>query len=199
MRRWITERKRWLCMAGVCALVLGFLLFLFRPLTIDDVIERKRCFILGEQEAQMTLEIPVSALPDEIYQKWGYTFEKNEVVVYQTDNTTIYLDHVMPANEGDDRLYFTFRLSYQLTDEGVILTPYYRRADQMYTTHVGLRTDVLMEDKTSYVDAVYRWGSGTDAYFIFYVNTEACKAAEGTIRMDAYCWEIHYERRWPWS
>ena len=69
----------------------------------------------------------------------------------------------------------------------------------MYTTHVGLRTDVLMDDKTSYADAVYRWGSGTDAYFIFYVNTETCKAAEGTIRMDAYCWEIHYERRWPWS
>lgn len=182
----------------VCVVMAGLFLTSSHGLTVEDIRDGNGCFIWGEQEAQMTLHIPVSALPDSIYEKGGHQFEENEVIVYQTDTTKIYLQHVMPANEGDDQLYFTFKFSYELPPEGSILTVVHGTENRSFTTHVGPRTDVLTDDVTSYEEAVYMRGSGHD-HFVFYVDTEACKAAVGTIRLEAFCWEITYEKQSPWS
>ena len=194
----LRKRQMIVCVIVVMAVVSLFA-YVFRGITVNEIIDGERCFIWGEREAQITLQIPVSALPQDIYEKGGHRFEENEVVVYQTDNTTIYLKQVMPANEGDDQLYFCFGLTYDLTEKGQILTIHRKVGENEYTFHNGLSSDVLTDDRTSHEDAVHVRGYGPGENFMLYVDTEVCKAAEGTIRLEAYCWEIDYERQWPWS
>lgn len=187
----------WIVAASVIACVVVAVCFLTNPrgIKIEDITQEKGFTIAKQVKTDITLSVPKALLPDDIYTKEGCSFEENEVIAYQTDTSTIYLDRVMLANEGDEYLYFIFKCSYDLPESGSILFPYQIKGTRdhlLYSPVVMASSRTLTDDRRAYEDAVRLRGSGPDEQFTFYVDTEACKVAEGTIQIQMICNELTY-------
>lgn len=187
----------WIVAASVVACAVVAVCFLTNPrgIKIEDITHEKGYTITKQVKKGITLSVPKDLLPDTIYTKDGHTFEENEVVAYQTDTSVIYLERVMLANEGDEYLYFIFNCSYDLPESGSVLLPYQIKGtrDHLLISPVVMASSRTLTDGThAYEDAVRLRATGPNRQFTFYVDTDACKAAEGTIRIQMICNELSY-------
>ena len=142
---------------------------------LADITSEDGYRITQQQAADITLAVPMDALPDDIWQEDGHTFAPEEVVAYRTDTTTVYLDYVMPSNEDDEKLYIALACAYDLPESGTILLPY------------------KVKDSTVYPDAVSLRGQGPGEKFAFYLSADVCRQAEGTLEIQVSCNELTYE------
>ena len=166
-----------------------------RGIKIKDITHEKEYTITRQVKKDLTLSIPKASLPDAIYTNEGYTFEENEIVAYQTDTSTIYLEQVMLSNEGAEYLYFIFNYSYNLRESGSVLLPYEIKGtgdDWLYSPFAQPSSNTLMDDVRIYEDTVHLRANGPSEQFAFYVAADACKAADGTIRIQMICNELSY-------
>lgn len=136
--------------------------------------------ILSQFTKDIAISIPKSALPDSIYSEEGHAFGYNELPVYQTGSTTIYLESVRFANEGDDRLYFRFDAAYTFGDSGTI-TVLPEAVDLLSSDTLSVGDRTITDDAASYADAVSLRGTDVGKSFTVYVDTEVCKAASGSL------------------
>ena len=169
--------------------------FLTTPKTDEhaDIWDENRYTILEQKIYECTLSIPKEMLPDSIYTDEGHQFREREIVVYQTDTTIIYLDHVQLANESDEQLYFDFICTYEdIPANGKILTINRRAANGGYTFAVGVMNRTLRDEHHSYEEAVQVRGGGGGNMFELCVDTEVCKKTVGTILIDVYLNELYY-------
>ena len=178
---------------GIISIVVIFLRDELYENKISDISSEKNYNIINQETFEFTISIPKSALPDAIYSSEGYEFKENEVIVYQTETTSIYLEKIMLANENDEYLYFMFNCSYNLPDSGTILVPY-KKSDKGYNFCISLRSKDLTDEKYTYPEAVSVRGRGPSEQFAFYVSTDACKKAIGTIMIEASCNKLTYEK-----
>lgn len=186
----------WLILAGAAACAVTAVCLLTDPVgtTVQDVFSEKRYTIISQVRRDITLSVPKSVVPDQAYSDKGHTFGKGQVVAYQTDTTTIYLERIQPANEGKEKLYLIFNASYELPASGSFLATYYK-TEAGYTGGVGLRTGNLRDDAGTYEDALSTRSQGPDAQFAFYVSTDVFRNAAGTVRIDAFCHQIVYREK----
>lgn len=183
-----------LVLVAVVACVVVAVGFLTSPqrATRQKIYGQDGYVITEQKKADITLSIPKDVLPDSIYTDEGHEFEKNEVVVYQTDTTTIYLEKIRLSNESDKQLYFCFDCSYDLPESGTILTNVGRNENGSGSFNVGLNSRNLTDSVGVFTSAVMMRGNGPGEKFLFYVSTEACKAATGVMQIDMYCNELSY-------
>lgn len=80
----------------------------------------------------------------------------------------------MPANEGDEHLYFMFVFSYQLPESGTILLPWQKSGDG-YVPFSYKPSETLTDDNTIYPDAVSMRSLGPGQQFTFYPPTPLSK------------------------
>jgi len=154
---------------------------------IKNILDENGYTILNRVPVDIQISIPKSVLTDAIYSEEGQTFAAHDIVVYETGTTRFYLDSVRFANEGDDLLYFKFNSEYTPTDSGTFTMIYssMRPDDGRFTLWVKDQT--ITDDNQEYPDAVSMRGvdgiSGADSgsSFTVYVDTEVCKAAEGSL------------------
>ena len=83
----------WVVVIALAACVIAALCFLTSPKepTVYDVLTQDGYEVLGQEQVELTLTIPKSALTDDCYTGEGHTFADGQVVVWQDDATTIYL------------------------------------------------------------------------------------------------------------
>lgn len=162
---------------------------------LADITAEDGYRITQQQAADITLAVPRNALPDSIWQEDGHSFAPEEVVAYRTDTTTVYLDYVMPANEGDEKLYLAFDCAYDLPESGTILLPY--RVEDSSANSTSGDVDTASRDAnadgTVYPDAVSLRGQGPEEKFAFYLSADACRQTEGMLEIQISCNELTYE------
>lgn len=185
-----------LAAAGLCVAVAVCFLTDPEQLTLDNITSERGYAITSQTPYVLTLSVPKDVLTENCYTGEGQLFKENEVPAFQNDTTTIYLERVMSANEGDEYLVFMFSFSHRLPESGTILLPYQKSKDgyQLFAYHAS---ETLTDDNTLYPDAVSLHGVGPEKEFSFYVRTDVCRAASGTLEMQLGCNALTYVRLKP--
>lgn len=186
----------WLVLIALAACIIAALCFLTSPKepTVYDVLTRDGYQVLGQEQVELTLTVPKSALTDDCYTGEGHTFADGQVVVWQDDATTIYLHNVMPSNESSELLYMTFDCSYRFSDYGSFVSPLKGTEDSSVGNDCHLRSTSLRDGATAYPDALSLRGYGPSSHFTFYVSKEACMAAQDTLMIDITCNQVRYAK-----
>lgn len=189
----------WFVVVAVAVCAVAGICFLTDPVEIDvtNITAQKGYAITNQQDVDVTLTIPKAALPDSIYT--DHTFGVNEVPVYRTDTSTIYLERVMQGYEGEEMLYFIFNISHDLPENGRILLNCEIPADGGSQLSDILRSEVLFVDGVGYEEGVLtRSIGGPRNQFAFYIPTDLCKAAQDSLEISVALNELSYEKL-PWG
>ena len=183
---------------GIVISIIFAVCFLTNPMDASESIINKVLKLDGEYEVnqifdqKVTLSIPVSKLPEQVFSEEGLVFDKEAVIAYQDATTTIYLKEAKYANEGTDKVYFSFDFAFDLSKkEGKFFYPYIVR-DSGLTNAVTIGDGILQAENDTYENAVAVRGQGPDNQIWFYVSTEALRQAEGTISFDICLNRIRY-------
>ena len=186
----------WIVVIALIACAIAALCFLTSPKapSVYDVLTQDGYEVLGQEQVELALTVPKSALTDDCYTSEGHTFADGQVVVWQDDVTTIYLHNVMPSNESDELLYMTFDCSYHFSNYGSFVTPLQATQDSSVSPQILLRSKLLRDGTAIYPDAVDLRGYGSGAKFTFYVSKEACMAAQDTLMIDVICNQVQYTK-----
>lgn len=186
----------WIVVIALAACIIAALCFLTSPKepSVYDVLTQDGYEVLGQEQVELTLTVPKSALTDDCYTGEGHTFADGQVVVWQDDVTTIYLHNVMPSNESDELLYMTFDCSYHFSNYGSFVTPLQATEDSSVSPQILLRSKILKDGTTTYPDALDLRGYGPGAKFTFYVSKEACMAAQDTLMINIMCNQVQYAK-----
>lgn len=186
----------WIVVIALAACIIAALCFLTSPKepSVYDVLTQDGYEVLGQEQVELTLTVPKSALTDDCYTGEGHTFADGQVVVWQDDVTTIYLHNVMPSNESDELLYMTFDCSYHFSNYGSFVTPLQATEDSSVSPQILLRSKILRDGTTTYQDALDLRGYGPGAKFTFYVSKEACMAAQDTLMINIICNQVQYAK-----
>lgn len=188
----------WVGTVGIVISIIFAACFLTNPMDASESIINKVLKLDGEYEVnqifdqKVTLSIPVSKLPEQVFSEEGFVFDKEGVIAYQDATTTIYLKEVKYANEGKDKVYFCFDFVFGLSKrEGIFFYPYIARNSGL-TNAVTIDDGILRAENGIYEHAVALRGQGQDNQIWFYVSTEALGQAEGTISFDICLNRIRY-------
>ena len=188
----------WVAIVGIVITTIFAICFLTNPMdtneyTINKILKQDGTYeVVQIFDQKVTLSIPVSKLPEQIYTEEGFVFKEGDIIAYQDETTTIYLKEVQYANEGNDQLYLGFDFAFNLSKkEGNFLYPYIKRESDM-TNAIGIVDGILRADNGVYENTVAVRGQGPDSQIWFYVSTDALRQAEGTISFDIYLNKIKY-------
>ncbi len=133
IRRIFDNRRAGILVTVVCLLLISasVLLFLTVPrVTTEDIFQQDgfRVTAIAENLA-MAITVPIDALDETAYTEKGQHFSDGEVVIHQSDATTVSLVHVYYRDsegvlnrDSDPYLTFTFRLSYDHVKEHNVIT-----------------------------------------------------------------------------
>lgn len=75
-----------------------------------------------ETDMKIDLFVPIHVMPDSIYSQTGYEFDKDEVILFQTGTTTLYLKSAEFSDETGEYVQFDLGFSYNLSESGEIIT-----------------------------------------------------------------------------
>ena len=190
---WKEPKKRILIAAFSFCIILALCLSTNRlKPSISDIYEENGYTITWQDRKEITLQIPKNKLTDDIYTEEGQVFDENEVIVYETNTSKVYLYKAMISNESDDLLYFMFDISYNLPKTGDVLTIYSIEEDGDYTDELKIIDGALKDDVLIYHNAISLRGTGPNEKFALYVTKEACQQASGTMEMKIQLAEISY-------
>ena len=187
----------WIVILAVIVCTIIAICFLTNPKssTVYDIFKQDGYVIIDQEEMGVTLYIEKAKLPDSIYTADGHEFEHNEVIVYSTETTKIYLHKAMISNERDDLLYFIFDFSYDIPKAGSILSPYKCTVDHYdIQSNLYLRSKDLKDTSTVYPNALNIRGHGPGTQFAFYVSKDVCQTAAEHMMIDIVCNKIIYAK-----
>lgn len=188
----------WIIILSVLSCVIVAICFLTNPkeYSVYDVFSMNKYTVLEQKQIDLALSVPKIYLSDDAYTSEGQEFEKDKVIAYQTDSTTIYLHKVMLSNESDDLLYFIFDFSYDFSNYGSFISPFCFAENSRNVTSptLYLYSKDLKDINTIYPDALSMRGHGPGTQFTFYVSKEACQSAEKKLQFDIICNEIFYAK-----
>lgn len=177
-------------------IILGSVLALFyfsRLPTTNNILYEKGYTIQNQEKFNFTMSIPNSALSKEIYLADGKKFKKNEIIVYQTDTISIYLEKIIPTNCDEGHLYFFFNCKHKCPKSGKILLTK-KKSDQGYSRFFGLSNNILKTNESNYENSVFLVGGGPEEQFMLDIPADICKNTSGSIKIDAYCNCITYAK-----
>ena len=186
----------WLIVIAVLISVGIAAAFLTDPVTTDvgKITQEKGYYILEQNEYEFTATIPKDVLTEEAFTNKGQTFKTDEVIVYSTDTTNIYLKHVMLSNESEEYLNFIFDFSYHDLDRNSFVLLPYVKSDQGYTFTIKLKSEAMADGMAVYDQAVMMKGHGPEEQFAISAGTETVKNAWKYISFKLVANELFYRK-----
>ena len=188
----------WVGTVGIVISIIFAVCFLTNPMDASESIINKVLKLDREYEVnqifdqKITLSIPASKLPEQVFSEEGLVFDKEDVIAYQDSTTTIYLKEARYANEGNDTMYFCFDFAFDLSKkEGKFFYPYIARENGLENA-ISIENGILRVGNDAYKNGVDTRGQGPGNQIWFYVSTEALRQAEGTISFDICLNRIRY-------
>lgn len=186
----------WIILTSL-VLCVGFCLaFLTTPaVTLSKIIEEDGYRITTQEKKEALLSVPVNVFTDDVYKEDGQTFRKNEVVVYQTQNSKIYLEHaLLSANQ----LFLQFNFSHtDIPSSGSVLTGYKKDKDGYYPNTTGLSSSQIIVDNRTFnaTDSACLYTYGPGGSFGISMNEEIFTVAKEKIVISAFCEELSYIKK----
>jgi len=170
--------------------------FLTNPVTSDvsKIVDEKGYHILEQKPYEFAVTIPKDVLNEKAFTNEGQTFEKNEVIVYETETTNIYLEKVMLSNESEEWLYLVFNCSYHDLDknESVILP--YKRSEKGYTGVIEPKSENLADAMVIYDEAISMRGRGPSELFAIYADAKVVRNAWKYMEVKFVANELIYQK-----
>ena len=180
-------KKKWL-LRMMSSFILFLVLFTIieyqNTPSLKNILNEKGIIIINQEEYPCTLSIPHSIITENAYLSSGQKFKTNEVIVHQTETSSIYLEKIMLSNESDSFLYFIFNFKNTYPDAGEVILPYLK-TEYGYTNFSKLASKTLATETQEYKDAVSLRAQGPGTEFTFYVSADACRSAEGVLKIEA--------------
>lgn len=170
--------------------------FLTDPVTTDvgKITQEKGYYILEQNEYEFTATIPKDVLTEEAFTNEGQTFKTDEVIVYSTDTTNIYLKHVMLSNESEEYLNFIFDFSYHDLDRNSLVLLPYVKSDKGYTFTIRLKSEDLADGMVVYDQVLSITGHGPEEQFAIGAYTEIVKNAWKYMSIKLVANELFYRK-----
>lgn len=174
---------------ALCAILPVF--FLTNPIsaTVNNIINEKNYIITSQEKYNVTLTVPKSVINESAYTEKGQKFKKNEVIAYQTNTTTVYLQKISVSKRGDEELLLTFNCSYRSIDKNnSILLPYTK-------INNGIASCVGLNSGDSEKDNVSVWSSGPDEQFGYSISKEEIDNSHEDIKIYAFINRLTYSKK----
>ncbi|MBQ8835400.1 MAG: hypothetical protein IJ001_10850 [Oscillospiraceae bacterium] len=160
---------------------------------IQDIHMENGYTVTDQQDAEISLSIRSSVLTDACYTEEGQDFAQGEVIAYQDSSTCIWLKRVQAANEGDDKLYFTFQSSFDIGDNGSVLSVHRKKDGNVYGNAVSVIKPVV--NWTVIWDAVSLRGEGPGEQFSLYVDVDVCRNLVGRMNIQVSLNKVSYQKK----
>lgn len=179
----------WIILLAVIACIAAAVCFLTDPLkpTLDDITQQNGYGITSiTTGVEMDIKIPVDALGEDIYSALGHTYKPNEVVLYQSESTTLYLRQVCYLDQyGEEELFFNLYFDYAPSASGTIrtiVTPEIKDGE-MYSAIVGggIANKTAWDSVTTYPDSIRHYGSNWAVEVSVAVKTDVVRNAQDYI------------------
>ena len=192
----------WIILVALVACAAAAVCFLTDPVepTVDTVAYQQGYGITEMTTGiNMEIKVPLDVLSDSAYSERGQSFGEDEVIVYQTNNTSLYLENASYRNGETEYLFLTFAFAYDISDEGVIRTMFIPNIEDGASTITTLslyhRSKEVSDSKTTYMDALYFRGETAGVSFTVGVKTDVIKEASDYISFQlANLTDITYEK-----
>lgn len=153
--------------------------FLTDPVTTDveKIVKEQGYHILEQKEYEFTATIPRDILTEAAFTEEGQRFKKDEVIVYATETTNVYLERVLLSSGSEEWIDLIFNFSYQDLDksESVILP--YKKSEQGYTFTIKMKNKKLADALSVYERAVSIRGQGPEEMFTVCADAKYIKKA----------------------
>ena len=169
----------WIIMIAIlfsCALAVAFLT---NPVSrdVDRIVKEKGYHIVEQIPYEFTATIPKDVLTEAAFTKEGQRFKKDEVIVYATESTNVYLEHVLLSNGSEEWIDLIFNFSYHDLDrqDSVILP--YKISEKGYTFTINMKTEELADGMVIYDRAVSIRGHGPEEKFTVCADAKIVKNA----------------------
>ena len=179
----------WLIIAALVACIVLAVCFLTDPIkpTVHDVADQKGYKITAmTTNVAMPIKIPTDVLGDDIYSNEGHLYEPDEVVVYQTETTRVYLERVGYLEQyGEEKLYFDFCFDYEIPSSGtvrVLSTPNIKDGKTTsYSMGGGVANKLAWDSMTSYPEGARLYGVSQGVQVSVAIKTDVVRNAHDYI------------------
>ena len=176
----------WIILAGVLALAVTAVCFMTDPLSDDPVLEnvtgQKGYQITAQETEDLDIMFYKNWLPEDIFSEEGHTFAENEIIVYETGTTRMYLRHAGFDDPAREYLIFTFDFSYDIPSSGTLLLPYQVDPESGATSGPSVSHEI-MDAETLHLDAAYLRGQGPGEAVCVNIKTEIYEAANSFLQL----------------
>ena len=174
----------------VCAILAACFLTDPIPTSVYNILEGRGYTVLANCPQTVELSVPSGRFTEEAFTSEGQHFKEKEIIVYETDTTTIWLSDVMLSNESDEQLYFTFDISYDFPAVGTALTA----QNSIFDSYFGLNSKSVTGYSVIYQDAVSLRGTGPEQAFTLYVDTDVVRTEDGWLGFSVTMNQVTYAK-----
>ena len=179
----------WIIVAALVACIVLAVCFLTDPIrpTVHDVTYQKGYGITAiTTHVEMDVAIPTDVLGEDIYSAEGHTYGPDEVVVYETDTTKVYLEHVGYLEQyGEENLYFEFRFDNTILDAGTVrtlFTPIIREGEKTSASlGGGVANKMAWDSVTTYPEGARLYGVSQGVEISVAIKTDVVRNAQDYI------------------
>lgn len=186
----------WLMLLAVViagAIAVGFLT---DPITtkIDNIVEEKGFEIVNQDKYSFPATIPVDILTEAAFTSEGQTFKKDEIIVFATETTNMYLEEVMLSHESDEFVYMLFNFSYHDLDKNSSVILPYEKSEKGYTGVFDLESEAVTDGAYWYDHAVSLRGTGPSEMVAIYAKVDMLRQAEDEIVVQFVASKLQYQK-----
>lgn len=162
------------------------IMFVINLLSVDlNKITQQRGYIITNQmEKSIEVTIDKKELPTNIDFTQGISFAKDDIILYQTDTSNMYLKSIQYANLDTEYLSLTFDFDYVLPEEAKIIVPYdvlIKDNKISYSWSVVPNSKQVKDKYKVFDDAISLHGSGPSEQFSIYLKTYVFTEAQDEI------------------
>lgn len=168
-------------------------------INLNKITQQKGYTITNQIEKSIKITIDKNKLPTNIDFAQGISFVKDDVILYQTDTSTMYLKSIQYANSDTEYLSITFDFDYFLPEEAKIIVPYeviIKDNKAAYSWSVTPHSKQVKDISKVFDNAILLHGTGPSEQFSIYLKTDVFSEAKDEISfvMDSFN-EISYIRK----
>ncbi|WP_312699015.1 hypothetical protein [Sedimentibacter sp.] len=152
--------------------------------SLNKITEQKGYTITNQTEKSIEITLDKKELPSDLNFDKSISFKKDDIIIYQTDTSTMYLKSIDYANSDTEYMSLTFDFYYDLPQEGTIIVPYDVIKEHDGTSYlfvIATDSEQARDKSKVFDDAVSIHGQGPSEQFNVYLKKDVFTEAEDVI------------------
>ena len=152
--------------------------------SLNKITEQKGYTITNQVEKSIEIILDKKELPSDLNFDKSISFKKDDIIIYQTDTSTMYLKSIDYANSDTEYMSLTFDFYYALPQEGTIIVPYdviKKHDGTSYSFFIATHSEQVNDKYKVFDDAVSIHGQGPSEQFNVYLKKDVFTQAEDVI------------------